>query len=1004
VPGVIRQAINLDGFDDYVLADDGGASMNGLDALTIALWVKSDVVGTDRGFIHFEDPCGHDNRGMRYDAMGVSGGGTNLIKVGVTSDAAGGPVGWPGRQQLESSSNVQTNDWQHLAMTWSSGKQLKLYINGLLDTPTYNEPALTGVLTGYKKVIIGRGGKYAPPAGGWDGLIDDVRIYDRALSKEQINTQMIGLMAHYKLDESSGLIAADSSCHGNHGKLSDGPTWQPAGGLFGGALLFDGIDDRVDCGGVGISGNAARTIGAWAKASTLAIPAWTTVFGFSNAGSINDTYFDIESDNLGNYVLHTNGWETILWPVDLNWHHFAATHDGIFTTWYRDGSLVGSAPKTLSTVDEVRMGLRKMNYNYFPGLIDDVAIFNSALSSSDIFQLIYFGGASFIGDPNLVALWELNESSGYTAGDISGNGNHGTLNDPPVWRPLGGQIKGALDFDGKDDFVDNGKTASQLGIGGNNPRTITAWVFTHSFKGGGIFEIGEDGSGADGRDFSLRAKWIDNNWRIQYWGATYDVDFIYTSKNKWVHFAHVHDGSYTRVYADGQEVVKVPRTLNTTDNKTLRLGRWQNNYFDGLIDDVRVYNRALPEEEIKSLSGTGDDIFWLSVAAVYQDDVTFIDYPWGWKTRPESWMDDAVRFELFEEPTVGMITDPYMITPIEDPRTQESFDVAFELDTDPNYIKWEQPFTGIRHWPHYEDELSKAVVDPDQGTVWIDRMVADDWRCDLETPVTAAVWWGSYIGYEYYACQEEQLPDPVKPDYFLLTIWTDVPAGADPDPDVPFSHPGKKKWEYTAYDYDEVLVGYDKYPHGIRNEPVFRYSVRLPEHAWFLQEDVNNIYWFSVVAVYKAGTDPQYDWGWTNHPHAFNDDAVAGYFDPIVDEWTWEELYDQTERSEDMSFILFTRPECTFYGHPDYLEWLSVGKPDCWCCPRQCHGNATPTCEPPGGSAKTGFYYVGPLDLNTLVAAWLVLEPGFGPGIASVPNGICADFAHDLGGSAKTGF
>jgi hypothetical protein len=105
--------------------------------------------------------------------------------------------------------------------------------------------------------------------------------------------------------------------------------------------------------------------------------------------------------------------------------------------------------------------------------------------------------------------------------------------------------------------------------------------------------MGQDGSGADGRDFSLRAKWIDNNWRVQYWGATYDADFTYDSKNKWVHFAQVHDSSYTRLYADGQEVVNVPRTLNTTNNKTFRLGRWQNNYFDGLIDDVRIYNRAV---------------------------------------------------------------------------------------------------------------------------------------------------------------------------------------------------------------------------------------------------------------------------------------------------------------------------------------------------------------------------------------------------------------------------
>jgi hypothetical protein len=85
----------------------------------------------------------------------------------------------------------------------------------------------------------------------------------------------------------------------------------------------------------------------------------------------------------------------------------------------------------------------------------------------------------------------------------------------------------------------------------------------------------------------------------------------------------------------------------------------------------------------------------------------------------------------------------------------------------------------------------------------------------------------------------------------------------------------------------------------------------------------------------------------------------------------------------------------------DYNEWVAVGKPDCWCCPRQCHGDAD--CER-GGSAKTGYYSVGPSDLNLLVKAWMVKELPLGPGIASVPNGICADFAHDQGGSAKTGY
>jgi hypothetical protein len=88
-------------------------------------------------------------------------------------------------------------------------------------------------------------------------------------------------------------------------------------------------------------------------------------------------------------------------------------------------------------------------------------------------------------------------------------------------------------------------------------------------------------------------------------------------------------------------------------------------------------------------------------------------------------------------------------------------------------------------------------------------------------------------------------------------------------------------------------------------------------------------------------------------------------------------------------------------SHPDYLEWVSVGKPACWAYPRQCHGDADGLAE---GNASTGFSYVGPQDLNVLLAAWQVKEPPFGPGIASIENGICADFARDKEGDEATGY
>jgi len=92
--------------------------------------------------------------------------------------------------------------------------------------------------------------------------------------------------------------------------------------------------------------------------------------------------------------------------------------------------------------------------------------------------------------------------------------------------------------------------------------------------------------------------------------------------------------------------------------------------------------------------------------------------------------------------------------------------------------------------------------------------------------------------------------------------------------------------------------------------------------------------------------------------------------------------------------------DCLDAGDPGYAQWLTIGKPNCWCYPRQCHGDAEGKSQ---GSTKTGIYWVGENDLNIFSVAWKVLEPPKGSGIASVANGICADFARDQQGSTKTG-
>ncbi len=104
---------------------------------------------------------------------------------------------------------------------------------------------------------------------------------------------------------------------------------------------------------------------------------------------------------------------------------------------------------------------------------------------------------------------------------------------------------------------------------------------------------------------------------------------------------------------------------------------------------------------------------------------------------------------------------------------------------------------------------------------------------------------------------------------------------------------------------------------------------------------------------------------------------------------------------------LFPKPTpCLPEAHPDYEEWVAVGKPECWCYPRHCYGDADGKNQ---GGGKVPIHAVHYDDLNVLIAAWKVQEPPDGPGIESItaPNGqpgICADFSHSMEGGYKTGY
>lgn len=318
-------------------------------------------------------------------------------------------------------------------------------------------------------------------------------------------------------------------------------------------------------------------------------------------------------------------------------------------------------------------------------------------------------------------------------------------------------------------------------------------------------------------------------------------------------------------------------------------------------------------DQARYVAGTQDRVFWISITAVYTGSPR-PTYPWGWKTRPRPWGDAAVTAQIrTDEIRAGTVLDATTAQPIANSllcQRRDTYDLAFELDTDPAYVKWEQAFTGLRDWPYYEDEQSLASGAP---FVTARRTVADDWRCTTSQSITGIAWWGSYIGYGYLPSGCQQTTAPQTPDYFLLSLWSDVPSW-DTGNSKGYGYPGRKLWEYRADSFDEVLVGFDRDPSPTSSsvqgfEPVYRYTVRLPEDNWYRQDGQNNVLWLSVQAVYESSKSIVYPWGWTNHAYAAWD---LGGLTPLA-HWKFDESTGSTAADSSGN-----GSDGTVYGNPTW--------------------------------------------------------------------------------------
>ncbi len=198
----------------------------------------------------------------------------------------------------------------------------------------------------------------------------------------------------------------------------------------------------------------------------------------------------------------------------------------------------------------------------------------------------------------LLGWWKLDESEGTTVADSSGNGNNGTLQGDPQWRPAEGKIGGAIELDGNGDFV---KIANESAFDITGQITIAAWV--------NISSVPQEWTGIVTKGDSAWRLSTDFANNVFHFGVA-EGDYINGQRsvgsNQWHHVAGVYDGSQIKIYVDGKLDASRPRSGPIgTNNFPVCIGEnheLRGRYWDGLIDDVRVYNYALSEKEIAALA------------------------------------------------------------------------------------------------------------------------------------------------------------------------------------------------------------------------------------------------------------------------------------------------------------------------------------------------------------------------------------------------------------------
>ncbi len=526
--GRYGNALSFNGASAYV--DLGNpAALQSTGSTTWAAWVFATGVPADDGQIIAKS---NDSSGWQLKTSPDTGPHTFAIAIAASS---GGHV------QRYSTTVRALNTWYHVAGVYNAtARTLDIYVNGVLDNGLMGGTVLVPAAQVVPNINVNIGrrsnGYY------FQGVIDDVRVYNRALTPAEIS----------QITNDPGIGPNQPSAATTTASFSAAGTYvlrlTPSDGALSAA------DELTVT--VATAANVAPTVNSGADRS-ITLPSSTTL-----TATVSD-----------------DGQPTPPGALTLNWTRVSGS-----------GTVTFSAPNAATT---------NASFSAAGTYVLRLTASDGALSTSDEVTVTVNSGSTSV--PGLVAHYRLDDGAGTIASDATG-AYPATLVNGAAW--VTGRHAGGVSFDGANDYIALPNVKAS-GAGLTISTWVRTSSFTSSVaqrfvsKATGTADQAHDWMlGLTGNRLRFRLK--TNGVTKTLVGRSGNLPL-----NTWYHATATYDGTRMRLYLNGVEVGSTAKTgaVAMNGNVPLNLGRNPDgsNYMRGTLDDVRIYNRALTRNEILAL-------------------------------------------------------------------------------------------------------------------------------------------------------------------------------------------------------------------------------------------------------------------------------------------------------------------------------------------------------------------------------------------------------------------